>query len=389
MYDEDVDAVEMNALICWSTRASILGALWLPACSEDDSRYHKVAQGRYAEIWQSDDLEGRVCPDGAPEIDRQIEELATALRVSVPDDYRVIARLESGNDAASEACGDDRLGGCVITANDAAGSPLMISPQYVWGHEVVHAVQRLREGRPHRALLEGEARMFEDIADVVAILESCPPQRVSEARIREALEDALGPGNYSVFQEMVVRVYQDYGPAVFDALWAASAEDPSTEGLLAAFENVLGTTLFELMERHSWTCRDHMPGCAGLERFVMGSDVLTIAAPETCAPGITGLDTSAIDTECPGRLVRNLVLELPVRGELTVSFTGSGWASVQVAACGGFDDGHGYGFYTSRDEELGGEPRRFDLEPGLYRAVVLGTADGLPMEAHFQLAPSG
>jgi hypothetical protein len=38
----------------------------------------KVAQGRYTEIWPSTELDGRVCPQGAAETDRQIDELASA-----------------------------------------------------------------------------------------------------------------------------------------------------------------------------------------------------------------------------------------------------------------------------------------------------------------------
>lgn len=364
----------MNSLVRWLARAWILGSLWLPACSEDDSRYKKVAQGRYAEVWQSVDLKGRVCPQGAAETDRQIEELASALRVSVPDDYRVIARIEPDTETVTEECENVDVSACILTANDANGSPLLISPQYLRGHEAVHAVQRLRNAVAHRALREGEARMFEDLADTIGSLDHCG-QPVSEARILEALEDPLGIGNYSVFHEMVARVYQDYGPEVFDALWTASADDPSTEGLLSAFEAVLGTTLFELMQRPSMTCRDRHPGCAALERMALTANTLTVAVPRSCDDGSSGLE--------PERIYHSFVLEIEQAGDLTVTFSGAN-GLVTLGACDGFDERHDYGFYSAAFSV-----EMYPVDAGLYRVYVMGNADGPASEVHFELTPTG
>lgn len=361
--------------------------LLLAGCSEDDSRYHKVAQGRYAEIWQSVDLDGRVCPEGAAETDRQIEELASALRVSVPDDFRVIARIEPDDATVKEACGTVDVSACLLTANDAAGSPLLISPAYLRGHETVHAVQRLRGGDwSHAALREGEAVMFADLADSIGTLGFCSPGSVSDGSIREVLDDPSSPGAYSVFHEIVVRVYQDYGPEAFDALWAASADDPSTDGLLAAFEAVLGTTLFELMQRHSLTCRDRIPGCAGLERFSLTSNALTVSVPRSCDDATSGLEPNEATPESKAqymRVFRSFVLEIDQAGDLRVAFSGAN-GIVNVGACDGFDEVHNYGDYTAAFDR-----GAYPLDAGLYRVFVLGNSDGPAAEAQFEFTPSG
>lgn len=355
------------------------------ACQVEESEYRVVARGQYAVVYESNGLDGDVCPGAAAEVDRQVKDLATALRVEVPDDFKVVARVEPDEATVKALCDNPSFSGCAQRTAD--GDSLLITAQYLLGHETVPAVQRLRESRAHRALREGEAEMFADLADSFGSLDYCMNGAVSEANIRQALDDPGFPGAYDLFHEVVVRVYQLHGAEAFDALWAASAADPTTEGLLRAFEDVLDTTLFDLMQEPLSTCRDQHPGCGGLERRTLPPEGLSFSASQTCGPGVTGLQRPE-EAESSGRLYRSYVMEIPEDGMLSADFNGEGASVVHIGACDGFDSVHGYGFFTSADEEQG-SVFEYPVEAGSYRVVVIGFSNGLPSEATLHLEPAG
>ena len=137
------------------------------ACQVEESEYRVVARGQYAVVYESNRLDGEVCPGAAVEVDRQVKDLATALRVEVPDDFKVVARVEPDEATVKALCDNPSSSGCAQRTAD--GDSLLITAQYLLGHETVHAVQRLRESRAHRALREGEAAMLADWPTVSAV----------------------------------------------------------------------------------------------------------------------------------------------------------------------------------------------------------------------------
>ncbi len=371
----------------------VLAALAVEGCHQDDDRprYRTVASGDYVDVVQSDELVGDVCPAAAAEVDRQMEELAATFGVSIPEDYRVLARIEASIEGVEANCDLDDVNACFYRGG-GEHPPLMTSPFYLSPHEVVHAVQALRGGWPHVALLEGEARIFQGSVHTSYATFACSGMSRDEAALREALEDRSLVGVYTVYQEIVARVYDTYGREGFDALWAASADDPSTEALLRAFEDLFGLTLFELMEQPSATCQDVRPGCVGLEERSLTTDGLTLEVPQACGPGVLGLETPA-DAASPGSLERSFLLEIEEPGDVTISFSGPGGGELALAACGGFDTIQGSVDpvipvrYAKENTNGAGTPRSFRFEAGKYRLIVGGLANDQPAMAHLDLAP--
>lgn len=371
----------------------LVAALAVVGCHQDDDRprYRTVASGDYVDVVQSDDLVGDVCPAAAAEVDRQIEELAAAFGVSIPEDYRVLARIEASIEGVGANCELDDVNAC-FSRGGGEHPPLMTSPVYLSPHEVVHAVQALRGDWPHVALLEGEARIFQGSVHTSYGNFFCRVTPRDEAAIREALEDRSLVGVYTVYHEIAARVYDTYGSEGFDALWAASADDPSTEALLRAFEDLFGLTLFELMEQPSATCQDVRPGCAGLEERSLTTDGLTLEVPQACGPGVLGLETPA-DAASPGNLERSFLLEIEEPGDVTISFSGPGGGELKIAACDGFDfiassvDSVIPVRYAEENTNGAGTPRSFRFEAGEYRLIVGGLPNDEPAMAHLDLAP--
>jgi predicted CoA-binding protein len=83
--------------------ALAVAALAVVGCHQDDDRprYRTVASGDYVDVVQSDDLVGDICP---AEVDRQIEELAATFGVSIPEDYKLLARIEESEEVVQENC---------------------------------------------------------------------------------------------------------------------------------------------------------------------------------------------------------------------------------------------------------------------------------------------
>ena len=357
-------------------RRSLAAAALLSLClaCSDDEGYTLVAEGRYVELWQSTALEGQVCPSNAAAIDRRIKELAATLRVSIPDDYLLLAYIEPNDPAVKEACENENVGACFRWRTD--GVPITFSPARPRDHETVHAVQQFRgTSTPHVALREGEAMMFEASEDRVIVTDFCLPQPLDDAIILAALQDRNEVGAYSVYHEFVARVYQDLGPEAFDQLWNASAQDPSTAGLLAAFEQVAGTSLYEFMARPSHTCRDRYPVCTGLEEHVLTEDGLTLDVPSECETDVTGTAGNEV--------FRSFVLELPQAGDVSVIFDG-GFGLASLGSCSGFDADHGYYGFSSA---ISPPETRF-FEAGLYRAFVMGDETSGSAQAHFSFEPA-
>ena len=350
---------------------AVLGAAFacVVGCSRDEPPYVSLAEGRYVELWQSTSLEGDVCTPTAAALDVRIEELSEALRVSLPSDYRVHVIIEPNDPAVHESCDNDLLGGCHRRAED--GSSLVFSSGYHSSHELVHAVQRLRPGFPHFALREGEAELFENPEDDLAHFVICldPP---TEGQLLTALGSQLDPGSYAVFHHLVARIYQDLGPDVFDQLWSASSQDPSTERLLSAFEDIVGQSLADFIAEPSLTCRNRMPGCGDdLERVVISEDPVTLMAPNSCGPGVTGAE--------PDSLFRTLLFEIPQDGRLSATFSG-GQALAGVVRCSGFN-GSNSGAYLSWVPNA----NEHHFEAGLYRTFIVGTVNNdVPPEVRFE-----
>jgi len=371
----------------------LVAALAVAGCLQDDDspRYRTVASGDYVDVVQSNELVGGVCPAAAAEVDRQIEELAATFGVSIPEDYKLLARVEAFDDVVEDDCELVDVSAC-FSPGQGDRPPIMSSTTYIVYHEVVHAVQRMRGSWPHVALLEGEAVMFAGLAQTSVANFFCPATPRDEATIREALEDRSLVGAYTVYHEIVARVYDAYGREGFDALWAASADDPSTEALLRAFEDLFGLTLFELMQQPSTTCQDIRPGCVGLEERRLTTDGLTFEVPQTCGPGVLGLETPA-DATSPGRLERSFLLEIEEPGDVTISFSGSGGGELEIAACGGFDfiassvDSVIPVRFAKENTNGAGTPRSFRFEAGEYRLIVGGIANDEPAMAHLDLVP--
>lgn len=187
-------------------------------------------------------------------------------------------------------------------------------------------------------------------------------------------------------------MYDSYGPEGFESLWAASAEDPSTEALLEAFEDLFGLTLFELMAQPSATCQDMRPGCVGLEARTLTTSGLTLSVPQSCGPGVIGLETPP-DAESRGRLERSFLLEIAQAGDVMISFSGPGRGQIEIAACEGFENAPtSIDFtapvrYADENTNAAGTPRPFRFEPGQYRLIVTGLAHDEPAQAHLNLAP--
>ncbi len=343
------------------------------------------------DVVQSNELVGDVCPAAAAEVDRQIEELAATFGVSIAEDYKLLARVEESEEVVQENCELVDVRACFFPGQ-ADRPPLMSSAFSIYPHEVVHAVQRMRDGRPHVVLREGEAVMFAGLAQTSVANFFCPGTPRDEAAIREALEDRSLVGVYTVYHEIVARVYDTYGREGFDALWAASADDPSTEALLRAFEDLFGLTLFELMQQPSTTCQDIRPGCMGLEERSLTTDGLTLEVPQACGPGVLGLETPA-DAASAGRLERSFLLEIEEPGDVTISFSGPGGGEIEIAACDGFDfiassvDSVIPVRYAEENTNGAGTPRSFRFEAGKYRLIVGGLANDQPAMAHLDLAP--
>jgi len=366
----------------------IVGLTFL-GCQEarDEPEYRFVAQGRYVEVVQSTELAGDVCPWAATEIDRQIEELAAEFGVAIPTDYELISRIEESESAANGNCELD-VGGC-FSPGRGGRPPTITSGVYFLPHEVVHAVQRMRNGAwPHVALLEGEAVLYQGLIHYSAIT-ACPGARVSEAALREALDDRTKLGAYSIYHEIVVRVLDAYGRDGFDSLWAVSSEDRSTEALLQAFEDLFGISLFELTQQPSATCRDLKPGCVGLEQRTLTSSGLTLPVPTSCGEGVVGLETPA-DAENVGRPEQSFLLEIAEAGDVTISFSGPGQGQIEIAACDGFDTVSSSGQpvqYADENTNVAGTPRPHRFEPGLFRLIVTGLSNDVPADAHIDLDP--
>ena len=302
----------------------VAAALAVVGCHQDADRprYRTVASGDYVDVVQSNELVGDVCPAAAAEVNRQIEELAATFGVSIPEDYKLLARVEAFDEVVEENCELVDVSAC-FSPGRGDRPPVMSSVFSVVPHEVVHAVQRMRGSWPHAALREGEAVMFAGLAQT-SVTNFCPGMRRNEAKFREALEDDSLVGVYSVYHEIVARVYDTYGREGFDSLWAASAHDPSTEALLRAFEDLFGLTLFELMDQPSTTCQDLRPGCVGLEERSLTTDGLTLEVPQACGPGVLGLETPA-DAVSAGRLERSFLLEIEEPGDVTILVLRAGW----------------------------------------------------------------
>jgi len=381
----------MHSFSCAQQSLVLVVGLLAAACGGDEPAYRLVAEGEYVDLLQSMDLDGKVCPGGVDEIERQIRELAEEFQVSIPEGYRLDAYIESSQAVVNERCTTVGSVSACFSDRDASRTPFVTSPRYLSGHEIVHAVQRMRDGGwPHVALFEGEAVLYAGLSDNPPSDTACSAHRRSEAEIREALGDRAKLGVYSTYHEIVVRVYQTYGREGFDLLWAASVEDPSTEGLLQAFEDLFGQTLFELMQEPSTTCQDMRPGCVGLERRTLTKSGLTLPAPNTCGAGINGLETAA-GAERPGLLEHSFLLEIEEAGDVNISFSGPGAAQVAIAACDGFD-----GIPTSLDQvvryaqtntNFGEMPWPYRFEAGEYRLIVTGLANDEPAEAHLDLVP--
>ena len=215
-----------------------MAALAVVGCHQDADRprYRTVASGDYVDVVQSNELVGDVCPAAAAEVDRQIEELAATFGVSIAEDYKLLARVEESEEVVQENCELVDVRACFFPGQ--ADRPPLMSSAF--------------------------SMMFAGLAQTSVANFFCPGTPRDEAAIREALEDRSLVGVYTVYHEIVARVYDTYGREGFDALWAASAVS------IRAPRHSFARSRTSSASRSSSSCSNPPPPAKTLDRGAWG-----------------------------------------------------------------------------------------------------------------------